>query len=513
MRCAGTSLALLATAAGLVSARLQPLPHQSHLDRRGAPSDDVLDINNYLAKYYNNGDNPIGHKDGDAGGQVVEITSAAGADDNSQSPQCASTIFVGGAAVNGAFNTGWQALPQLTGFDLLRDITVTDGDVVQPYYQLSGRTASQVKRIIWVQPGLPRDSWKYVNLIRNAMLCAAANSSNNIKLSEIMIMAPAWLNTDDASAGAAQSKDVVFSKGSWNIGSLSQGPGSASVSSYTVMDKLIEASLQRFPNTNQVWLAGHSLGASFVQRYALVRKPDDQDANINYWSGNAGSYAWPTNNRPISPSGSCASTFDNWAYGISSGDAPTYRKSDVQANVTEVRQEYYNRRVVIALGLADDGAGDSACAAQFEGTTHLSRGQNLQKELQSQPGGQPANHAFDYVEGVAHEDYLMFSSPAALNHLFVENYNVKRTSSNSGSNSGSNTGSNSGNGGTKNGNGSGSSSNGNNNSNSNGNGNNNGSSNTGGSGSGAGLRAELVAGAPLAMAGAVVLAVLGSGLW
>ncbi|KAE8232355.1 hypothetical protein CF326_g2617 [Tilletia indica] len=508
MRCSGSSFLLLASAAGVVSARLQQLPHQGHLDRRAPPSGDILDINNYLAKYYANGDNPIGHKDGDAGGQVVEISGSAGADDNSQSPQCASTIFVGGAAVNGAFNTGWQALPQLTGFDLLRDVTVADGDVVQPYYQLSGRNPSDVKRLIWVQPGLPRDSWKYVNLIRNAMLCAAANSSNNIKLSEIMIAAPAWLNTDDASAGAAQSKDVVFSKGSWNIGSLSQGPGSTKVSSYAVMDTLIDALSQRYPNVNQIWLAGHSLGASFVQRYALVRKPDANDANINYWSGNAGSYAWPTNNRPVSPSGSCASTFDDWAYGISSGDGPAYRKSDIESNVASVRQEYINRRVVIALGLADDGAGDSACEAQFEGTNHLTRGQNLQKEEQSLPGGQPAKHTFDYVEGVAHEDYLMMSSPAALQHLFVENYNTKNPTSGSGSsttgsgNSGTNT--NNGNGGTKNGNGSGNTGSNSNNNSTTSSGNNSGNS-------GAGVRGAVVA--PFAIAGASVLAVLGSGLW
>ncbi|KAK0520401.1 hypothetical protein OC834_003696 [Tilletia horrida] len=496
MRCASTSLLLLA-AAGAASARLQPLPHQAHvLQRRGPPSGDVLDINNYLSKYYNNGDEPIGHQDSDAGGQVVEITSAAGADDNSQSPQCSNTIFIGGAAVSGSFSTGWQKLPQITGFDLLRDVTVADGGIVQPYYQMTGRNPSDVKRLIISQPGLPRDTWKYVNLIRNAMLCAVANSTNNINLSEIMIAAPAWLNTDDAQAGAAETNDIVFSKGSWNIGSLSQGPGSTSVSSYAVMDTLLNALLQRFPNVNQVWIAGHSLGASFVQRYALVRKPDANDANLNFWSGNAGSYAWPTKNRPITPSGSCASTYDDWAYGISSGDGPAYRKSDIASNVTAVQQQYYNRRVVIALGLADDGAGDSACEAQFEGSTHLTRGQNLQKEEQSLPGGIPASHTFDYVQGVAHEDYLMFSSPAALQHLFVENFNVKKSASGSGSGGSSSGGS----GGTKGGN---SGSNGNSGSS----GSTNSNGNSGGNKTGAGLRSADVSG-PLALLGGAVVAAL-----
>jgi len=199
-----------------------------------------------------------------------------------------------------------------------------------------------------------------------------------------------------------------------------------------------------------------------------VKKPTSNDANINFWSGNAGSYAWPTKNRPINPSGACASTFDNWAYGINSGDAPAYRRSDIASNVTAVLQQYYNRRLVVALGLADDGAGDTQCPAQFEGSTHLERGQNLQKEEQSLPGGQPAKHTFDYVQGAGHEDYVMFTSPAALQHLFVENYNTKNAATNTGS------GANLGNGGTKGNTGSGS----------NGNGSTNGNSGTGSGGGG-----------------------------
>ncbi|KAK0542953.1 hypothetical protein OC846_006578 [Tilletia horrida] len=406
----------------------------THLSSR-APSDDVLDINNFLSTNYKNGDLPPGHQSGDASGQVVVLTNGGGADDDSQSPQCSSTVFIGGADVQGSFSTGWKALPQITGFDLLRDVSVASGGIVQPYYQLRGRDPSQVKRLIISQPGLPRDTWKYVNLIRNAMLCAVSNSSNNINLSELMIAAPAWLNTDDASAGAAEANDVVFSKGSWNLGSQSSAPASTSVSSYQVMDTLLTALLSRFPNVNQVWIAGHSLGASFVQRYALVKKPDNSDAVLNFWAGNAGSYAWPIKSRPVQPSGSCASTYDDWAYGLSSG--PVYRQADVQANVSAVQQQYYGRRVVVALGTADDGAGDSACEAQFEGSTHLERGSNLQSAMKTLPGGIPARHAFDFVQGVAHEDYLMFSSPAALQHLFVENFNTKGTSSGAGTTSAS----------------------------------------------------------------------------
>ena len=72
------------------------------------------------------------------------------------------------------------------------------------------------------------------------------------------------------------------------------------------------------------------------------------------------------------------------------------------------------------------------------------------------------------MQGAGHEDYVMFISPAALQHLFVENYNTKNAATNTGS------GANLGNGGTKGNTGSGS----------NGNGSTNGNSGTGSGGGG-----------------------------
>ncbi|KAE8212799.1 hypothetical protein CF327_g3595 [Tilletia walkeri] len=455
-------LALAGSASVLASHIESPSSHQNRLITRtlrprAPPSDDVLDINNYLSRHYDDGDKPVGFKSSDADGQGVKASARAdGGDDDSQTPQCKDTIFIGSAANGGSKETGWQSLPQVTGFDLKRDLVVDrKSGAVQPYYELAGRDPSKVKRVLLVQPGLPRDSWKYTNLFRNALVCAAANSSMGVNLEDVIIAGPAWLNVDDAAAGAAQKDDVVFSQGQWAFGALSKGPGDLTVSSYSVLDALTEKYFDRkaYPNLNQIWVAGHSLGGLTVQHYAMTRKPTRDEPNINFWMGNPGSYVWPVDERPATPkNNTCEKDFNTWPYGMQNKDEKdvvVYRRKDMMESAKNVKEEYFSRNVVYALGLEDDGNGDDHCEAHYQGTTHLNRGQNIQDALRSLPGGVPSTHTFDYVPDTSHQDYKMISSPAAMWHLFGENLNVRKPTSGSGSGTTSSSGKNGS--GTKNG--------------------------------------------------------------
>ncbi|CAD6944069.1 unnamed protein product [Tilletia caries] len=417
----------LAGSASVMAMQLESSsPHQNRLVHRtlhprGPPSDDVLDINNFLAQHYSSGDKPVGYKDGDAGNQVVKATSKKG-DDDSQTPQCKDTIFIGSAANNGTKETGWTSLPQVTGFELKRDLVVDKkSGAVQPYYELAGRDPSKVKRVILVQPGLPRDSWKYTNLFRNALVCAAANTTMGVKLEDVIIAGAAWLNEEDVTAGASRKDDVIFNKGQWAFGALSKGPGDLTVSSYSVLDALTEKYFDRkaYPALNQIYIAGHSLGGLMTQHYAMTRKPTRDEPNINFWLGNPGSYVWPVDGRP---------------------DVITYRRSDTLEDVESVKEQYFSRNVVYALGLEDFGNGDDHCEAHYQGASHLERGQNYREALRSLPGGAPESHSFDLVPDTSHQDYKMISSPDALWHLFGEDLNVRRTTSRSKSGSGSDSG-------------------------------------------------------------------------
>ena len=418
-------LAGLAALAALVL----PAQAQSHRAIQQRPAHFLArQSQSILQSDYTNGATAPGAREGDAPGQTVVINGNGGHDSNSQRAGC-DTVFIGTAEVGGSFSDGWQSMPQVLGFDTMRDLKVS-GDVVQPYIMETGKDPSKIKRVIIVQPGLPRDYWKYSNLVRNSLLCAAQNQTAGIDLSTILIVAPAWLTTADQSAGAAQENDLLFRGAGWSTGSRSVGPGSASVSSFDVLDMMTAKFFDKsaYPNVNQIYIAGHSLGGSTSQRYAVLRKPTDDDANLNYFVGNPGAYVWPVTERPISnPSGgeSCAAQVNDWPYGLSS--LPEYASSESDTNA--IAQRYYSRNVVYGLGLSDEEGGDTHCEAQYEGNSHLSRGQNLEKALQGLPGGVPATHKFNYVQGVAHEDYLILSDPVSQHYLFSDKIDTREGSS------------------------------------------------------------------------------------
>ncbi len=271
-----------------------------------------------LESDYQNGATAPGARPGDAAGQTVVIDNNGGHDDNSQRDSCP-TIFIGSAAVGGSFSTGWTDMPQVLGFDTMRDLTVGN-NVVQPYIIEIGKDPSQIKRVVITQPGLPRDYWKYANLVRNSLLCASVNSTMGINRDEILIAAPTWFSTNDASAGSAQSNDLRFSGGNWATGVNSAGPNGEAISSFEALDDLVNKFFDKstYPNVQQVVIAGHSLGGSFTQHYAMLRKANSaQDGMISYFVGNPGSYVWPTSDRPVqNPGGNCAGTQDEWGYGL-----------------------------------------------------------------------------------------------------------------------------------------------------------------------------------------------------
>lgn len=417
------SIAALALAGTVVAA-------DSHGMRRPAKLHKRQSSGSIMQSDYQNGATAPGARPGDAGGQTIVINSVGGGDDNSQRPGCP-TIFIGNADVGGSQTTGWTDMPQVLGFNTMTDLTLAN-NVVQPYIIEANKTASQIKRVVITQPGLPRDYWKYANLVRNSLLCASVNSSMGINREEILIAAPTWFATVDAQAGEAGPNDLVFNGGDWATGVNSAGPNGAAISSFAALDALVSKFFDKstYPALQQVVIAGHSLGGSFTQHYAMLRASNSaQDPMMSFFVGNPGSYVYPTSDRPIpNPGGNCASTADQWSYGLQ--DLPSYGQN--QGSASSIASRYYGRTIMYALGLSDNEAGDTHCEAQYQGTSHLTRGQNFQKELQSANGGNvPASQEFNYVPNVGHEDYLIFSDPNSQAFMFSRGSNFAASASSS----------------------------------------------------------------------------------
>ncbi|EPQ28440.1 uncharacterized protein PFL1_04266 [Pseudozyma flocculosa PF-1] len=325
------------------------------------------------------------------------------------------------ATVNGSVDGGWQALPEIPDFQLNRTWTVKDG-AIMPFYQTANYDPKQIKRAVLVMPGKPRDCWKYTSMMQNALSVEAANSTSGVTNSSVLILGPCWMNSDDQKAGAVQPNELYWYGSQWQRGELSRGPGSASISTYRVLDGFLDMLFDKdqFPALNRVVLAGHSMGAQMVQRYAMLKKSRPYDANVAYWVGNPGSYAWPSSERTYANS-SCADV-DTWPYGVG-GDTkqlPAYARSDVEANKDAVVATYRSRHVHYSLGLLDNGQGDTSCQAATQGANHLERGCDIVTTLGDMAGGFPSNHTLNLMPNVSHQDYEMMSYNISLYRLFAD---------------------------------------------------------------------------------------------
>lgn len=271
----------------------------------------------------------------------------------------------------------------------------------------------------------PRDSWKYTNLIRNALSVVVANASSGITADQVLIIGPAWMNDNDKTAGAVQGNELYFHGTQWQSGGNSRGPNLTHVvSTYEVMDTFTDMLFDKaqFPNLNQVVIAGHSMGGQATQRYALLKKTKSYDNNMRYWLGNPGSWAWLVSDRPVA-NASCAG-FDDWHYGIGNATSVTkYARKDVEASKQAVIDRFRSRNVHYALGLLDNGAGDTHCQAEMQGANHLDRGSKFIQMLGAMPGGFPSAHTADFIANTSHQDYAMISANVSLQRIFIDGFN------------------------------------------------------------------------------------------
>lgn len=339
--------------------------------------------------------------------------------------------FVANADASGDPDSGWQALPTLDGFTLNRTVEIRDG-AIQPVYVTANYNAESIKRAIIVFPGKPRDSWKYTNLVRNALNVQAGLFPEwGVTNDSVLIMGIAWLNEADQAAGAVQTNELVFHGTQWQSGGVSTAPTTLnrSITTYEVVDRFTDILFDKaqFPKLNQVVVAGHSMGGQMVQRYALLKKTKKYDQNMQFWAGNPGSYAWLTDNRPYT-NDSCVDPLQ-WHYGIGGNQTKItkYARKDVVTNRQAVVDRFLSRKMHLALGLLDNGAGDTHCEARLQGGNHLDRGSQFAIQISgiSEANGWPASHTLDYIVGVSHQDYAMMSSNASLQRIFYDDFNTR----------------------------------------------------------------------------------------
>lgn len=143
-----------------------------------------------------------------------------------------------------------------------------------------------------------------------------------------------------------------------------------------MLDQLIAyfSDASRFPKRTQIVVAGHSLGAQTVQRYAAIGQPSTGRVAVSYWIGNPNSYVWLSPDRPLSTAG--CPTYDDYREGYSDfADYPmTYGLSLVNSGRTSILANFQSKHIAYGRGTQDLGDDSSSCAP---GTTGANRNERF----------------------------------------------------------------------------------------------------------------------------------------
>lgn len=266
---------------------------------------------------------------------------------------------------------------------------------------------------------------------------AQVTSDPNVNFDTVAIMAPYFANGDDKNtgfpwtnglgAGLGSTSNALVWKGSqWSAGGNNQYPDSSkTTSSYTVLDQIIQYfdNPTLFPKLNQIVIAGHSLGAQTVQRYAALGNQLNTRTPVSYWIGNPNSYVWLSTDRPL-PTGSC-STYDDYREGYNKfTDYPmTYGKSLVASGRAAILSNFNAKAINYARGTQDLGDDSSTCAP---GTTGKDRNERFFNFIKAFPPScsNPAGRNCDTVDFVnmGHDGGGMMASPAGQARLFLDNF-------------------------------------------------------------------------------------------
>lgn len=211
----------------------------------------------------------------------------------------------------------------------------------------------------------------------------------------------------------------------WKIGDYSSDQLASRVSSFTVIDKLIETlgDIDLFPAMKHILIAGHSAGGQFVQRFAAGSAAEDAtDIPLRYAVANPSSYLYLNNQRIVAdsldtfavPETDCTG-YNDYKYGLEN-------LNPYMANVgaAQIPGRYLGRDLLYLLGEDDiDQAGDSldlTCPAMLQGAQRLERGTIFYNYLAYYIGS--AIHDKVIVPGVAHDSDAIFNSDEGVQAMF-----------------------------------------------------------------------------------------------
>jgi len=288
--------------------------------------------------------------------------------------------------------------------------------------------------------GMGRDAHNY---FRHALAAAFLAG----QLDSAIIISPRFASNDGRSCrdslAAGEANWGCGGAGRWTAGGVAAD--GSKLTSFDITDDLLKLLARKdvFPNLSAIFVAGHSAGGQFVQRYAMANQVHDQlGVPVTYIVGNPSSYAYLDSLRPsvsavprtvaalppgyqeplpanpplpfirYSDANSCT-TYDKWPTGLNERSGYAARLTDDQ-----LKKQLASRSVIYLLGGYDIlplFGFDSSCPAMAQGQTRMARGLAFQRYVNELYG---AKHQAVPVPSCGHNGRCMFTSEEALAIIF-----------------------------------------------------------------------------------------------
>lgn len=230
-------------------------------------------------------------------------------------------------------------------------------------------------------------------------------------------------------------KGLLFWDRKWREGGISLSTGLnkdlPSLSSFEVMDRLIDVSIKLNPNIHKIIILGHSAGGQFVLRYASINSRHEllkqRGISIRYVVANPSSYPYLDKTRykftskgkilkiPQEEFKDC-SGYNKFKYGME--DLYGYAEN---ISITTIRKRLITRPIMFLLGAEDidrNWSLDKSCEGEAQGENRYQRGllykhhlgHFVKTSLESQ-------HIWLEIPEVGHDATEIFTHPRFITEL------------------------------------------------------------------------------------------------
>lgn len=275
------------------------------------------------------------------------------------------------------------------------------------------------------------------------------------------VIAPQFLRDDDNgqpeynAAGVATGStlnlavadaDVLYWGSNWPEGdrsfiSLSSPPRPFKISSFAVLDRILERAASLYPNLKRIVIVGHSAGGQMVNRYATVAVlPKIPGAKFIFGPTNPSSSLYWDDKRPVQPikgpmtfavpdstwcpaDPKALSGYDEYKYATGPHPGVNFNEHLLDVGIDKMRQNYRDRTIVHFIGLEDNNPDEeslgTSCPNRVQGLHRLERAEAYMEHIKNYFGWRKfAETRPIYGPGCAHSGNCIWASPCGLYEIF-----------------------------------------------------------------------------------------------